>query len=295
MRGWSVIHGLLRNSYYRYDVGLHEAMISLGVGKLKDEVVYTLAWRLTEVAAMADVLRFTTLLSLIFVGVLSLPAQRSPQLLLLYGIGPIADIEKVTVPVVHDNHLVGNKSERCYARLHPRAVNCRKKKCGVLDESHDDAPLAKDGEVATVDATPNSSRIWKRKTKRAKKKKKNSKWSVCLLLNQKLKQSTLCHLEECTRSRSLHSSTIEEQKSNTSFLNVAGNIEVHESMQWDNEKDPTTYRNAKVANHLIGQDASLVAFPIEELIEKSDGFVGFFAFTDSLTSSNATIIIPGKR
>ncbi|GJT71917.1 hypothetical protein Tco_1031203 [Tanacetum coccineum] len=42
-------------SYYRYDVGLHEAMISLGVGKLKDEVVYTLAWRLTEVAAMADV------------------------------------------------------------------------------------------------------------------------------------------------------------------------------------------------------------------------------------------------
>ncbi|GJU28449.1 hypothetical protein Tco_1167070 [Tanacetum coccineum] len=51
-------------------------MISLGVGKLKDEVVYTLAWRLTEVAAMADVLRFATLLRLIFVGVLSLPAQR---------------------------------------------------------------------------------------------------------------------------------------------------------------------------------------------------------------------------
>ncbi|GJZ21136.1 putative reverse transcriptase domain-containing protein [Tanacetum coccineum] len=63
-------------SYYRYDVGLHEAMISLGVGKLKDEVVYTLAWRLTEVAAMVDVLRFATLLSLIFVGVLSLPVQR---------------------------------------------------------------------------------------------------------------------------------------------------------------------------------------------------------------------------
>ncbi|GKE11785.1 hypothetical protein Tco_1415336, partial [Tanacetum coccineum] len=43
------------------------------------------------------------------------------------------------------------------------------------------------------------------------------------------------------------------------------------------------------------KDASLVAFPIEELIEKSDGFVGFFAFTDLLTSNNATIIIPGKR
>ncbi|GJY26074.1 hypothetical protein Tco_0400800, partial [Tanacetum coccineum] len=63
-------------SYYRFDVGLHEAMMSLGVGKLKDEVVCTLARRLTEVAAMADVLRFATLLSLIFVGVLSLPAQR---------------------------------------------------------------------------------------------------------------------------------------------------------------------------------------------------------------------------
>ncbi|GJU14977.1 putative reverse transcriptase domain-containing protein [Tanacetum coccineum] len=62
-------------SYYRYDVGLHETMISLGMGKLKDEVVYTLAWRLTEVAAMADVLRFATLLSLIFVSVLSLPVQ----------------------------------------------------------------------------------------------------------------------------------------------------------------------------------------------------------------------------
>ncbi|GKC74203.1 hypothetical protein Tco_1120086 [Tanacetum coccineum] len=55
---------------------VREYLIGTGVGKLKDEVVYTLAWRLTEVAAMADVLRFATLLSLIFVGVLSLPAQR---------------------------------------------------------------------------------------------------------------------------------------------------------------------------------------------------------------------------
>ncbi|GJU60864.1 integrase, catalytic region, zinc finger, CCHC-type containing protein [Tanacetum coccineum] len=62
--------------YYRFDVGLHEAMMSLGVGKLKDEVVCILARRLMEVAAMADVLRFATLLSLIFVGVLSLSAQR---------------------------------------------------------------------------------------------------------------------------------------------------------------------------------------------------------------------------
>ncbi|GJW93830.1 hypothetical protein Tco_0173502 [Tanacetum coccineum] len=43
------------------------------------------------------------------------------------------------------------------------------------------------------------------------------------------------------------------------------------------------------------KDASLAAFPIEELIEKSDGFVGFFAFTDSLTSINAMMIIPGKK
>ncbi|GJW52567.1 hypothetical protein Tco_0096652 [Tanacetum coccineum] len=45
------------------------------VGKLKDEVICTLARQLTEVAAMAYVLRFATLLSL-YVGVLSLPAQR---------------------------------------------------------------------------------------------------------------------------------------------------------------------------------------------------------------------------
>ncbi|GJT52990.1 hypothetical protein Tco_0988044 [Tanacetum coccineum] len=62
--------------YCRFDVGLHEAMMSLEVGKLKDEVICTLAWQLMEVAAMADVLRFATLLSLIYVGVLSLPAQR---------------------------------------------------------------------------------------------------------------------------------------------------------------------------------------------------------------------------
>ncbi|GJU37638.1 hypothetical protein Tco_1185992 [Tanacetum coccineum] len=62
-------------SYCRFDVGLHEAMMSLGVGKLKDEVICTLARQLTEVAAMAYVLRFATLLSL-YVGVLSLPAQR---------------------------------------------------------------------------------------------------------------------------------------------------------------------------------------------------------------------------
>nr|GEX83862.1 hypothetical protein [Tanacetum cinerariifolium] len=34
-----------------------------------------------------------------------------PHLLLLDGIGPKADIKKVTIPVVHDNHLVGNKSK----------------------------------------------------------------------------------------------------------------------------------------------------------------------------------------
>ncbi|GJT18017.1 hypothetical protein Tco_0876723 [Tanacetum coccineum] len=64
------------NSYCRFDVGLHEAMLSLGVGEFKDEVVCTCARQLTEVAAMADVLRFATLLSLIYVGVLSLPTQR---------------------------------------------------------------------------------------------------------------------------------------------------------------------------------------------------------------------------
>nr|GFA53612.1 hypothetical protein [Tanacetum cinerariifolium] len=66
-------------SYCRFDVGLHEAMMSLGVGKLKDEVVYTLAGKPTEVAAMAGVLHFATLLSLIYVGVLSLQAQRRPS------------------------------------------------------------------------------------------------------------------------------------------------------------------------------------------------------------------------
>ncbi|GKB03689.1 hypothetical protein Tco_0831832, partial [Tanacetum coccineum] len=63
-------------SYCRFDVGLHEAMMSLGPGKLKDEVICTLARQLREVAAMAGVLRFATLLSLIYVGVLSLSAQR---------------------------------------------------------------------------------------------------------------------------------------------------------------------------------------------------------------------------
>nr|GEV20595.1 hypothetical protein [Tanacetum cinerariifolium] len=53
-------------SYCSFDVGLHEAMMSLEVGKIKDEVVYTLARRLTKVAAMADVLHFATLLSLIY-------------------------------------------------------------------------------------------------------------------------------------------------------------------------------------------------------------------------------------
>ncbi|GJW58616.1 disulfide isomerase-like protein 1-6 [Tanacetum coccineum] len=62
--------------YCRFDVGLHEAIMSLGVGKFKDDVICTWARQLTEVAAMADVLRFATLLSLIYVGVLSLPAQR---------------------------------------------------------------------------------------------------------------------------------------------------------------------------------------------------------------------------
>ncbi|GKA78887.1 hypothetical protein Tco_0785424, partial [Tanacetum coccineum] len=53
----------------------------------------------------------------------------------------------------------------------------------VLDGSHDDAPVAKDGEVATVDATLNPSRIWKRKTKRAKKKKKEQRM-VCGVTNR---------------------------------------------------------------------------------------------------------------
>nr|GFA47013.1 cation-transporting P-type ATPase [Tanacetum cinerariifolium] len=51
------------------------------------------------------------------------------------------------------------------------------------------------------------------------------------------------------------------------------------------------------SSSLLGgdKDASLAAFPIEELIEKFDGFVRFFAFMDSLKSSNATMIIPGKK
>nr|GEV69451.1 cystinosin homolog [Tanacetum cinerariifolium] len=46
------------------DVDQCVTMSGLGVRKIKDEVVCTLARRLTEVAAMADVLRFTTLLRL---------------------------------------------------------------------------------------------------------------------------------------------------------------------------------------------------------------------------------------
>ncbi|GKD69614.1 hypothetical protein Tco_1323704 [Tanacetum coccineum] len=65
----------MKEAIVDFDVRLHEAMMSLGVGKLKDEVICTLACQLTKVAAMAYVLRFATLLSL-YVGVLSLPAQR---------------------------------------------------------------------------------------------------------------------------------------------------------------------------------------------------------------------------
>nr|GEU83977.1 hypothetical protein [Tanacetum cinerariifolium] len=68
------------NSYFRFDVGLHEAMMSLGVVKLKDEVIYTLVGQPKEVAAMAGVLHFATLLSLIYVGVLSLLAQHRVEL-----------------------------------------------------------------------------------------------------------------------------------------------------------------------------------------------------------------------
>nr|GEY74024.1 hypothetical protein [Tanacetum cinerariifolium] len=53
----------------------------------------------------------------------------------------------------------------------------------VLDGSHDntddDTPPAKDGEVATVDATSNPSRVWKKKTERAVKRRK--KISECFV------------------------------------------------------------------------------------------------------------------
>ncbi|GJR30812.1 putative reverse transcriptase domain-containing protein [Tanacetum coccineum] len=53
----------------------------------------------------------------------------------------------------------------------------------VLDASHDntddDTPPAKDGEVATVDATSNPSRIWKKKAERAVKRRK--KISECFM------------------------------------------------------------------------------------------------------------------
>ncbi|GKD14374.1 endoglucanase 24-like protein [Tanacetum coccineum] len=40
--------------FCRCDIGLHEAMMSLGAGKIKEEVVCTLARQLAKVAAMAD-------------------------------------------------------------------------------------------------------------------------------------------------------------------------------------------------------------------------------------------------
>nr|GEX16044.1 hypothetical protein [Tanacetum cinerariifolium] len=99
---------------------------------------------------------------------------------------------------------------------------------GVLDGSHDDTPVAKDGEVATVDVTPNQSEsdLEKEDQKSSKKKKKNNewfvraddeKWSVCLLLNQKLKQSTLCHLEECTRSSQFNIPQMQAQSNDKSM------------------------------------------------------------------------------
>nr|GEZ52414.1 hypothetical protein [Tanacetum cinerariifolium]GFA68516.1 hypothetical protein [Tanacetum cinerariifolium]GFA81149.1 hypothetical protein [Tanacetum cinerariifolium] len=56
---------------------------------------------------------------------------------------------------------------------------CKDATRGVLHGSHDntddDTPLAKDGEVTAVDATQNPIRIWKNKTKRAVKRKKDQR------------------------------------------------------------------------------------------------------------------------
>nr|GFC38484.1 hypothetical protein [Tanacetum cinerariifolium] len=46
---------------------------------------------------------------------------------------------------------------------------------GSHDNTDDDTPLAKDGEVTAVDATQNPIRIWKNKTKRAVKRKKDQR------------------------------------------------------------------------------------------------------------------------
>nr|GFA60540.1 hypothetical protein [Tanacetum cinerariifolium] len=90
---------------------------------------------------------------------------------------------------------------------------------GVLDGSHDDTnddtPVAKDGEVATVDVTPNQSESDLEKEDQKSSDVTNR--SVCLLLNQKLKQSTLCHLEECTRSSQFNIPQMQAQSNDKSM------------------------------------------------------------------------------
>ncbi|GJT55420.1 hypothetical protein Tco_0990474 [Tanacetum coccineum] len=99
-------------SYCRFDVGLHEAMMSLGVGKLKDKVICTLAWQLLEVAAMAYVLRFATLLSL-YIGILSLPAQSMSSRLWQWDQTVVAAMDGVS----YGSHTSGSEPHKLHEAM----------------------------------------------------------------------------------------------------------------------------------------------------------------------------------
>ena len=60
-------------------LGIHEAMMSLGVGRTKDEVICILLRQLTKVAAMANVLshRFAPLLMLCIMRMVAVLIVRS--------------------------------------------------------------------------------------------------------------------------------------------------------------------------------------------------------------------------
>ena len=79
-RNWVTNIGLQRGPVVeQVGLGIHEAMMSLGVGRTKDEVICILARQLTKVAAMANVLshRFAPLLMLCIMRMVAVLILRS--------------------------------------------------------------------------------------------------------------------------------------------------------------------------------------------------------------------------
>ncbi|GKD52921.1 ubiquitin-60S ribosomal protein L40-1, partial [Tanacetum coccineum] len=52
----------------------------------------------------------------------------------------------------HAKTFPGRDGVGCYARLHPRAVNCMKKKCGHSNQNYDSGLLDKDENEVEVEA-----------------------------------------------------------------------------------------------------------------------------------------------